>query len=131
MRKTIGYFEGTDSPLLTALICDGHDTIPISNGYDNHGAHVRLINQESRVDLLIGYMHKIYAPEGAKPGVATYQDIFHVCRTFGIPLLLEIPTELHEKAREILDDPPEVVRFVDPTEMLATAREILSENAGN
>ena len=51
MRKTVGYFEGTDSPLLTALICDGYDTIPISNGYDNHGAHVRMINQESQIDL--------------------------------------------------------------------------------
>ena len=127
MRKTIGYFEGTDSPLLTALICDGYDTIPISNGYDNHGAHIRLINQENRVDLLIGYLHKVYAPEGAKPGVAKYQDIFLICRNFNIPLLLEIPEELHEVARAILENPPDVVRFVDPSRMLETAREILSD----
>ena len=126
MRKTIGYFEGTDSPLLTALICDGYDTIPISNGYDNHGAHIRLINQENRVDLLIGYLHKVYAPEGAKPGVAKYQDIFHICKTFEIPLLLEIPEELHETARAILEDPPDVVRFVDPGRMLDTARDLLA-----
>jgi hypothetical protein len=129
MRKTVGYFEGTDSPLLTSLICDGYDTIPISNGYDSHGAHVRMINQESQIDLLVGYLHKVYAPEGAKPGVATYQDIFHVCRTFGVPLLLEIPTELHAKAGAILGDVPDVVRFVDPSEMLDTARAILSGNA--
>ena len=129
MRKTVGYFEGTDSPLLTALICDGYDTIPISNGYDNHGAHIRLINQENRVDLLIGYLHKVYAPEGAKPGVARYQDIFHICKNFDIPLLLEIPEDLHDTARVILEDPPDVVRFVDPAHMLETARQLLSEVA--
>ena len=127
MRKVVGYFEGTDSPLLTALICDGCDTIPISNGYDNHGAHIRLINQQNRVDLLIGYLHKVYAPEGAKPGVAKYQDIFHVCRTFGVPLLLEVPEALHETARTILSDPPEVVHFVDPSKMLDTARALLAD----
>ena len=26
MRKIVGYFEGTDSTLLTALVCDGIDT---------------------------------------------------------------------------------------------------------
>jgi len=31
MRKTIGYFDGTDSALLTSLVCDGYDTLPISN----------------------------------------------------------------------------------------------------
>ena len=40
MRKIVGYFEGTDSTLLTALVCDGYDTVPISNGFDNHGMHV-------------------------------------------------------------------------------------------
>ena len=39
MRKIVGYFEGTDSTLLTALVCDGYDTVPISNGFDNHGMH--------------------------------------------------------------------------------------------
>ena len=54
MRKIVGYFEGTDSTLLTGLVCDGYDTVPISNGFDNHGMHVRIINNENKVDLLIG-----------------------------------------------------------------------------
>ena len=130
MRKIVGYFEGTDSPLLTALICDGYDTIPISNGYDNHGKHIRLINKESKVDLLVGYLHKVYAPEEGQLGGATYQDIFHVCRTFGIPLLLEIPNVLQGKARGILGDLPDVVHLTDPSEMLETARSLLSGKPG-
>lgn len=127
MRKIIGYFEGTDAALLTDLVCEGHDTLPISNGFDNHGMHVRIINNENRVDILVGYVHKIYSPEGSTPsGAVTYQDVFHVCRTFDIPLVLEVDEALQEKARGLFTDAPPCVRFVDPSETLAVAREILS-----
>lgn len=127
MRKVIGYFDGTDSALLTDLVCDGYDTLPISNGFDNHGMHVRIINNENRVDLLIGYLHKIYSPEGSTPaGAVTYQDVFHVCRTFDVPLILEVSSDLHDKARALLVDVPPSVRLVDPSEALSTVREILN-----
>jgi hypothetical protein len=126
MRKTVGYFEGTDSTLLTDLVCDGHDTLPISNGFDNHGMHVRIINNENRVDVLIGYVHKIFAPQDeAQPGSVTYQDIFHVCRTFQVPLILEVHTRLQEKARSLFEEIPDVVEFVDPSQMYARVSEIL------
>ena len=126
-RKVVGYFAGTDSALLTDLVCDEYDTVPISNGFDNHGMNVRIINNENRVDLLIGYVHKIFAPvDSVQPGGVTYQDIFHVCRTFQIPLLLEVHSELHEKAKALFDDIPDCVNFVDPEDMLATSREVLN-----
>ena len=126
-RKVVGYFAGTDSTLLTALVCADHDTVPISNGFDNHGMNVRIINNENRVDLLIGYVHKIFAPtDSVQPGGVTYQDIFHVCRTFQIPLLLEVQSGLHEQASALFGDIPDCVSFVDPSEMLTRAREVLS-----
>ena len=125
MRKSIGYFEGTDSTLLTGLVCSGHDTIPVSNGRDNHGQHVRLINDQNRFDLLIAYVHKIFAPEDLQPSDATYQDVFHLCRIYSIPLLLEVPEALQPRARELLGDPPDIMRFVDPGDMLSVANEIL------
>ncbi len=126
MRKTVGYFEGTASPLLAELVCDGHDTLPISNGYDNHGMHVRLINNENSVDLLVGCIHKVFAPqESAATGGVTYQDIFHVCKIFDIPLLLGVRAGLHDKARALFTDIPDVVQFVDPDDMLETVQEIL------
>ena len=126
-RKVIGYFAGTDSTLLTDLVCDEYDTVPISNGFDNHGMNVRIINNENRIDLLIGYVHKIFAPaDSVQPGGVTYQDIFHVCRTFGIPLLLEVHADLHEKAKALFDDIPDSVNFVDPADMLAKSREVLN-----
>jgi hypothetical protein len=126
-RKVIGYFAGTDSTLLTDLVCDEYDTVPISNGFDNNGMNVRIINNENRVDLLIGYVHKIFAPtDSVQPGGVTYQDIFHVCRTFEIPLLLEVHENLHEKAKALFEDIPDCVSFVDPSDMLSRTREVLN-----
>ena len=125
MRKDVGYFEGTDSTLLTALVCEGYDTIPVSNGYDNHGRHVQLINQENKPDLLIGYVHKVFAPDDGDPNYTTYQDIFHTCRIHGVPVLLEVPRKLQAKARALFDDVPDVVQFVDPADMLKVALGIL------
>lgn len=128
MTKIVGYFDGTDSALLTDLVCDGYDTLPISNGFDNHGMHVRIINNENRVDVLVGYVHKIYSAEGSTPpGAVTYQDVFHVCRTFNIPLVLEVDADLHDKARALFVDAPPSVQYADPTETLSTVRRILDE----
>jgi len=127
-RKRVGYFDGTDSTLLTALVCDGYDTIPVSNGRDNHGRHVRLINDKNRVDLLIAYVHKIVAPEGAarEKGDITFEELFRTCRILEIPLLLEIPEALQPRAIELLDQPPDIVRLVDPADTLTVARRLLS-----
>jgi hypothetical protein len=127
-RKRVGYFDGTDSRLLTALVCDGYDTIPVSNGRDNHGHHVRLINDKNRVDLLIGYLHKIIAPDGEarEQGDINTADLFHICRILEIPLLLEIPEDLQPRAIELLDSPPDIVRLVDPADTLTVARRLLA-----
>lgn len=126
-RKSVGSFEGTDSLLLTALVCDGHDTIPVSNGRDHHGNHVRLINDKNRVDLLIAYVHKILAPVSVprEKDDVTFQDVFHICRIYDIPLLLEIPQALQPRAIELLENPPDIVKLVDPADTLTVARRIL------
>lgn len=126
MRQIVGYFDGTDSAVLTDLVCDGYDTVPISNGFDNHGMHVRIINNENRVDVLIGYVHKIYSPvDSTTSGGVIYQDVFHISRTFDIPLILIIDRALHDKVRGLLHDTPPCVHFVDPTDLLSTIKEIL------
>ncbi len=128
-RKRIGYFEGTDSSLLTALMVDGYDTIPVSNGRDHHGSHARSINDKNRVDLLIAYVHKIVAPdrEAREQSDMTFQDLFHICRIYEIPLIVETPQDLQAAAYEMLDQPPDIVRLVDPADALEVAREILAK----
>jgi hypothetical protein len=122
-RKSVGYFEGTDSLLLTSLICAGYDTLPVSNGVDHHGRNVRRINQQEKYDILIGYPHKLYAPvEYDLP----YQEVFHICRTYSIPLLLEVPNELQDAAARLMPDRPDVVELLDPSEILDRALELLA-----
>jgi hypothetical protein len=128
MRKRVGYFDGTDSDLLTALICAGVDTIPIANGLDNHGQHARLINDDNRYDLLLTPLYKIYAPEDHDADTVTYQDLFRICHTYTIPLLIAVPTKLRPNAEELLGDIPPVVRLVDPSNLFAVAAEILGKD---
>ena len=123
-RRSVGYFEGTDPAVLTSLVCDGCDTIPISNGLDNHGQHVRTLNEESKVDVLMGYLHKIQAPVDDETQA---EDMFHICQSYQIPFLIIVPRELHKCARQQFEQCPEVVQFVDPADLLATTRTILEQ----
>ena len=121
-RKSVGYFEGTDSRLLTALVLSGYDTIPVSNGSDNHGHNVARINNQVKYDIVIGYPHKITAkPEDDVQA----QDVFHILKTYDIPLLLEVPTHLQEAIKRELPDAPEMVEFLDPADTLNRAIELL------
>lgn len=124
-RKIIGYFDGIDSEVLTHLICDGYETIPISNGLDNHGRHIRLLNEENKIDLLMGYLHKIHASadDETQP-----EDVFHICQTYQIPFLIVVPSELHDRIRQMFDKCPNMVMFVDPSETLKLAQKILKSS---
>ena len=121
-RKSVGYFEGTDSRLLTALVLSGYDTIPLSNGVDHHGMYVGRFNTENKTDILIGYPHKITAQPGDELQV---QDVFHICRIYEIPLLLEVPTHLQEQIRALLPEAPDLVELLDPADTLDRALELL------
>ena len=121
-RKKVGYFEGTDARLLTALVLSKFDTIPVSNGSDHHGMFVGRINHQTKYDILIGYPHKITAqPEDEMQS----QDVFHICKTYDIPLLLEVPQHLQEQTRSLLPETPEIVEFLDPDDTLSRALQIL------
>ena len=69
---------------------------------------------------------KILAPVNLDPNYTSYQDIFHVCHTYRVPLVLEVQEELQVKARALFDEVPKIVRFVDPADTIAVAKEILA-----
>ena len=121
-HNRVGYFEGTDPSVLTSLVCDGCDTIPISNGIDNHGLYVRLLNEDTKVDVLVGYLHKIQAPVGHETQA---EDVFHICQTYQINFLVIVPRVLHECARNRFEQCPDMVQFVDPADVLDNTRAIL------
>jgi len=57
--KTVGYLEGTDPDFLTKLVCMGYKTLPIGNDIDNHGKNIAFISIADKVDLIVGYLHKV------------------------------------------------------------------------
>ncbi len=89
------------------------------------GEPVPLSLREDRYDLLIAYFHKIFAPETHQPNQVSSRDVFHICRTYQIPLLLVVSTALQDKAAAMLESPPDIVRFVDPAETLQVALDLL------
>ncbi len=112
MRKIVGYLEGTDSVWLTTLNAQGHTTLPLSNGFDGHGMNIGMLNQQNRVDLLIGYLHKLLPAEGID---VTMAGMLHATTVYGIPVLVVCPAEIQATARELTGDVPANVQFVDPS----------------
>jgi hypothetical protein len=99
--KTIGYLEGTDPDFLTKLVCMGHKTLPIGNDVDNHGKNIAFISIADKVDLIVGYLHKVSPlptvtkslKEFLTPGI-----IHH------IPILLLAPKETLTQATKIVSE---------------------------
>jgi hypothetical protein len=99
--KTVGYLEGTDPEFLTKLVCMGYKTLPIGNDIDSHGKNIAFISIADKVDLIIGYLHKVSPlPDVTKslkefltPGI-----IHH------IPILLLTPKETLPHAKKIVSE---------------------------
>ena len=96
MRKIVGYLEGTDSVWLTTLNARGHTTLPLSNGFDGHGMNIGMLNKQNKIDLLIGYLHKLLPAEGID---VTMAGMLHATTVYGIPVLVVCPTGIEGAAR--------------------------------
>jgi hypothetical protein len=99
--KTVGYLEGTDPEFLTKLVCMGYKTLPIGNDIDNHGKNIAFISIADKVDLIVGYLHKVSPlptmtkslKEFLTPGI-----IHH------IPILLMAPKDTVPLAKKIVSE---------------------------
>lgn len=127
MQDVIGYFEGTDPVVLTSLVCHGYATQPISNGADNHGTHILLLNQLNKPDVIVGYLHKVMAHEPSDADWPSAEDIVLHCRILAVPLVLVVPAEGIECAPDLFDDLPEIVTFTTPGDMLQTLDNLLGD----
>ena len=110
----VAYLEGTDPLVLTRLATAGIGTIPVSNGFDDHGKYVNHITSDDGVSVVIGYLHKIM-PTSVM--TMTPRDILFACVTLNIPILLIAEKSDHAEASKLLGDVAEHVRLVDPGEL--------------
>ena len=87
---TVGYLEGTDPLVLTRLVVRGVGTLPVSNGFDNHGKFITSISERDSVDLIVAYLHKVMHTqrEGFRP-----HDLLRPCLDDGIAVVIVVPEE--------------------------------------
>jgi len=137
--KTVGYFEGTDSALLTELVANGFGTLPLANDWDGHGKSASHL-EPGVVDLIVGYLHKIVPPIreserkeehptttnsiGAFRGLSPF-DLLYPAKTYGIPVLVIVPAEHHEAAKQVWGEAAGFVTLVKPEVLEDMVRELL------
>lgn len=119
----VGYLEGTDALVLTKLAAEGIGTLPLSNGFDNHGKYMNHLTSQDGVSVVIGYLHKVLpTPEM----IITPQDLLFACLTHEIPVLLIVEKSEHEEAKRVLGEVGNRVRLVDPADLYHVVVEIVS-----
>jgi hypothetical protein len=123
--KTIGYFDGTDSTLLTKLAAHGFCTFPLGNRWDGHGKIATNL-EPGEVDLILAYLHKLLPPRDAETGpIPAPVDLLFRAKTYKIPVLVIVPKELHKEAKDTLGEAADFVEIVTPEELDDKVRKIL------
>jgi hypothetical protein len=122
MTKLIGYMEGADPVWLTTLQVKGYNTMPLSNGMDGHGQHIRLISDHVKPDLIICYLHKLIPPEEAE---FTAAELLLPAKLYGVPVLVVCPAAYHPEAADLLPPIGDGIELVDPYAVLDRAASYL------
>jgi hypothetical protein len=122
--KTVGYLEGTDPEFLTRLVCMGYKTIPIGNDTDNHGKNIAFISIADKVDLIVGYLHKVSPLPGMTKSLSDFltPGILH-----HIPILLLAPKETLPQAKKIVSEATAstYIKVIDYKNLMDEALKIL------
>jgi hypothetical protein len=124
---TIGYMEGTDPLTLTRLSASGIGTMPISNGFDNHGKFINNLSERDQVALLVGYLHKFLATQ--QQGFFV-EDLLQACRESHIQVLVLAPETDHPLARRALATVSDIIALIEPSRLFDEAAHRLGLHPG-
>jgi hypothetical protein len=120
--KAVGYMEGTNPELLTNLILEGYDTLPLSNGWDNHGKYIAHVNRTDNLVLVVGYLHKFI------PVIKEYsigEDILSSIKAYRIPIIFIVPAGNQAKAKKKLAGKGVNYELASPVNVSKTVMSIL------
>ncbi len=112
--KIIGYMEGTNSELLTDLLLEGLDTLPLSNGWDNHGKYIAHINRADNISMVVGYLHKFLT---ISKDFGKSDDILSALKAYRIPTVFIVPKNRQDKAIKLLKGKGVNYKLADPAEL--------------
>lgn len=125
---TVGYMEGTDPLILTSLNLDGIGTTPLGNGFDGHGKYIGHLTKQDDISLVITYLHKILPTTDMPIGA---RDFLSACRTHDIPVIVLVPGDKIERAKEVLgEDAVLHIILTPPEKAYDQTLEILNEVNG-
>jgi hypothetical protein len=123
--KTVGYFDGTDSKLLTKIAANGFCTFPLGNEWDGHGKIVTNL-EPGEVDLIITYLHKLLPPKDVDEGpIPTPVNLLYRANTYNIPVYVVVPEDLQKKAKKLLGEAAGFVELVTPENLDDKVRKTL------
>jgi hypothetical protein len=112
--KIVGYMEGTNPELLTNLMLEGFETLPLSNGWDNHGKYIAHVNRTDNLSLVVGYVHK-FIPVAKE--LAKEEEILSSLKVYKIPTVFIVPSAKHAKTKKILSRKGLKYKLADPAEV--------------
>lgn len=119
----VGYFQGSDPLILTALNAKGIGTLPLGNPWDSHGKMVDLIKKEDNLRVVIGYLHKIL-PVSADDPISPY-DLLYSCKIHDIPVLIIAPANCEDVCKKLLGQAADIVTLVTPETLEEELEKIL------
>lgn len=111
--KIVGYMEGTNSEVMTNLLLEGYETLPLSNGWDNHGKYLAHINRNDNIAMVIGYLHK-FIPVAKEYSLG---DMLSSLKIYKIPIVFIVPKTKQAKAKKLLASKGVKFQFADPSEI--------------
>jgi hypothetical protein len=121
----VGYFEGTDSLLLSRLVAQGIEPLPLSNTMDHYGKYVNHLSK-GEVNVIVGYLHKVIPAELERTFAFPLINLATPIN-YKIPVLVIVPADLHDKAKKLLGDAGPNVHLVAPEEVEAQIRKYLQK----
>lgn len=121
---TVGYLQGVDPLLLTRFAVRGIGTLPISNGFDNHGKFINAITERDGIDLIVGHLHKVLRTQ--RQGFLV-EDILQACLDCDIPVLVIVPQADHVAAQSLLGKIGDCVDLVAPDQVYQECMSRLSQ----
>ena len=111
--KVLGYLEGTDPSVLTRVVLEGYETLPLSNGWDNHGKHLTLLNPADNIALVVGSLHKFVRLED----MSIFSAMLATVKAYDIPVVFVVPKGSHDKATKLITEKELKYKFVDPADL--------------
>jgi Tfp pilus assembly protein PilZ len=126
--KIVGYMEGTNSELLTNLFLEGYETLPLSNGWDNHGKYIAHVNRTDNLSLVVGYLHK-FIPVSQEFKIG--EDILSSLKIYKIPTVFIVPKNKQSKAEAFLKGKGVKYHIADPGELTKAVMTVLKKSRKN